>query len=130
MTRRVPWAALGFLVLATLAAGRLAWAVVGPEPPRLQAEAHFRAALVAGETGRLHAAADAWKEALAWSPADPYAWTGLAWAEALRGAPSPYVDRLMARSAALSPHVPSLQRARTRWRTVFPAPPSPPPATP
>ena len=130
MTRRIPWAALGFLTLAVVAAGRLAWVVAGPEAPRLQAEAHFHAALVAGEAGRLHTAADAWKDALAWSPANPYAWTGLAWAEALRGAPAPYVNRLMARSAALSPHVPALHRARARWRAPLPATPSPPPAAP
>lgn len=130
MTRRIPWAAPGFLTLAVVAAGRLAWAVAGPEAPRLQAEAHFHAALAESNPGHLHAAADAWKDALAWSPANPYAWTGLAWAEALREAPAPYVNRLMTRSAILSPHVPALQEARTRWWAMSAAPPTPPPTPP
>ncbi len=121
---------MGFLVLAALAAGRLVWAVAGPDPPRLQAEAHFDAALKEDDPGHLHAAADAWKNALAWSPANPYAWTGLAWAEALRGAPVPYVNRLMSRSANLSPHVPALQKARARWWAMSAPPPTPPPAPP
>ncbi|MBB4266437.1 hypothetical protein [Roseospira visakhapatnamensis] len=122
---RARLAALGALALAGLAMGRLGWAVAGPEPLRTQAEAHFRAAVTGGESGRLHAAADAWKDALAWSPADPFAWTGLAWAEALRGAPAPYVARLMARSAMLSPHVPALRRARHRWSARTPPPAAP-----
>jgi hypothetical protein len=110
---------LSFLILAGLAAGLLARAVLVPDPGR-QAEAAFAEAVTRGRSDRLHDAADHWRDALARSPADPFAWTGLAWAEALRGAPDPYVTRLMDRGRALAPHVPALAEARARWRVWRP----------
>ncbi|MBB4313570.1 hypothetical protein HNR56_001419 [Roseospira marina] len=114
MTRWLPTAL--FTALATLAALTLARALWVPDPAG-QAEAAFAAAVAEADPNRLHGAATAWREVLAHSPGDPFAWTGLAWTEALRGAPPAYVDRLMARGQALAPEVPALATARARWRT-------------
>ncbi|SDD62595.1 hypothetical protein [Rhodospira trueperi] len=117
--------ALVFLVLAVLAGVRLGLAVA-VLPPADRAEAALVAVFEDGRPDLVHEAADAWRRALARSPADPFAWSGLAWAEAARGAPVPYVDRLMARAAVLGPHVPEIARARRHWRILRrPATPAP-----
>ncbi|MQX36431.1 hypothetical protein [Roseospira navarrensis] len=103
-----------FLLLAAFAAALLVRAVTVPDPGR-RAEAAFAEAIAHGRTDRLHDAAEAWRDTLAASPTDAFAWTGLAWAEALRGAPDPYVARLMERGRRLAPHVPALAEARARW---------------
>lgn len=123
-----------FAGVALLALAALIEAVA-TTPPADRAEALVRQAWADGRRDRLHAATTAWKEALARSPGDPLAWTGLAWAEALRGAPAAYVDRLMARAAALGPHVPEVQQARAAWRRMratvaTAAPPTRPPTEP
>ncbi|WP_299438027.1 hypothetical protein [uncultured Rhodospira sp.] len=114
-----------FLSLTALAGARLGLAVFVP-PPADRAEALYVTAIRDHRPALLHDAAAAWKDALAWSPADPFAWSGLAWTEAARGAPAPYVDRLMGRAAALGPHVPEIARARALWESRRrPAEPAP-----
>jgi hypothetical protein len=117
--------ALVLLVLAALAGVRL-WGAVAVPSPAERAEAALIGVYRHGRSVLAHEAAESWRDALVRSPADPFAWSGLAWAEAARGAPVPYVDRLMARAAALGPHVPEIAQARALWdsrrRPAAPAP--------
>ncbi|MBB4285830.1 hypothetical protein [Roseospira goensis] len=117
---------VAFLGLSLLAAAWLAHAL-GRGAPADRAEAAVVEALGQGRPARWHDAANAWRDALALSPADPFAWTGLAWTEAARGAPAPYVDRLMDRAAALAPQVPEIARARAAWTASRPPPAAPAP---